>query len=115
MRTRCTGCGAASPAVPEGRARVRRDGSPSGLPHPERVGVSRDHAHDLAILFDEADDLTDGAPTRIFVLVLTTPAGSEPYLQFIASLMGTLSDQGRARVLAAQTPDELVAALTTGA
>jgi len=56
----------------------------------------------------------DGAPTRIFVLVLTTPTGSEPYLQFIASLMGALSEEGRTRVLGAETPEELVAALTGG-
>ena len=57
----------------------------------------------------------DGQPTRIFVLVLTTQDGAEPYLQFIASVMGALSDAGRQRVLAATTPDELYEALTAGA
>jgi mannitol/fructose-specific phosphotransferase system IIA component (Ntr-type) len=54
----------------------------------------------------------DGQPTRIVVLVLTTPAGAEPYLQFVASLLSVLTDEGRRRVLAAGTPEELLAALT---
>jgi mannitol/fructose-specific phosphotransferase system IIA component (Ntr-type) len=57
-------------------------------------------------------DSVDGEPTRIFVLVLTTPAGAEPYLQFVASVMGALTDAGRQRVLAARTAEELSAALT---
>ncbi len=54
----------------------------------------------------------DGRPTRIFVLVLTTTAGAEPYLQFVASIMAALTDDGRRRVLAARTGPELYQALT---
>ena len=54
----------------------------------------------------------DGKPTRIFMLVLTPEQGADPYLQFVASAMTVLDAEGRRRVLAASTHDELVAALT---
>ncbi|NLF33213.1 MAG: PTS transporter subunit EIIA, partial [Planctomycetes bacterium] len=57
----------------------------------------------------------DGQPTRLFILVLTTEAGAEPYLQFVASVMGALSGPGRTRALEATTREELYAALTTPA
>jgi len=54
----------------------------------------------------------DGKATNIIVLVLTPESGADPYLQFVASLMGVLDDMGRRRVLAAKTKAELRAALT---
>ncbi len=56
---------------------------------------------------------SDGQPTRLFVLVLTPEDGDEPYLQFVASIMGVLSGPGRTRALEATTREELYAALTT--
>ena len=53
----------------------------------------------------------DGKAAHIVVLVLTPEGGADPYLQFIASLMGTLDGPGRKRVLAAPTRGELHAAL----
>ncbi|MFW6145897.1 MAG: PTS sugar transporter subunit IIA [Planctomycetota bacterium] len=67
------------------------------------VGVKRD-----GIDFGAAD----GGPTRLFVLVLTTEGGAEPYLQFVASVMGALSGPGRTRALEADMPEELYKALT---
>ena len=54
----------------------------------------------------------DGEPTRIFVLVLTPESGADPYLQFVASIMGVLDEAGRQRVLAARNRYDLHAALT---
>ncbi len=53
----------------------------------------------------------DGRPSSIFVLVLTPVAGADPYLQFVASLIAALDEDGRRRVLAARTPEQLRAAL----
>ena len=54
----------------------------------------------------------DGKPTRIFILVLTPESGADPYLQFVASVMGVLDEGGRRRVLSAGTDRELFTALT---
>jgi mannitol/fructose-specific phosphotransferase system IIA component (Ntr-type) len=54
----------------------------------------------------------DGRPTRILVLVLTPPGGADPYLQVVASVMAALDAEGRQRVLAARTPQEVYDALT---
>ena len=56
----------------------------------------------------------DGQPSRIFVLVLTPSQGADPYLQFVASMVAALDEQGRQKALAAQTPQELVNVLTRG-
>ncbi|MFH1844574.1 MAG: PTS sugar transporter subunit IIA, partial [bacterium] len=55
---------------------------------------------------------TDGEPTRIVVLVLTAEAGADPYMQFVASVMGVLDEEGRRRVLAAIGTKELYYVLT---
>ena len=67
------------------------------------IGVKRD-----GIDFGAAD----GKPSQIFILVLTPEAGADPYLQFVASLMGLLDPAGREKILAAQTADDLFKALT---
>ena len=54
----------------------------------------------------------DGEPTDIFALVLTPRAGADPYLQFVASLIGVLDEGGRERLRAAETPQAMAAALT---
>ena len=54
----------------------------------------------------------DGEPTRIVVLVLTPRDGADPYLQFVASVMGALDEEGRRLCLSAQTGQELWLALT---
>ena len=67
------------------------------------VGVKRE-----GIDFGSAD----GKPTRIFVLVLTPEGGADPYLQFVASVMGVLDEAGRRRALSAENDRELFTALT---
>ena len=67
------------------------------------IGIKRD-----GIDFGAAD----GKPSQIFILVLTPEAGADPYLQFVASLMGLLTPAGREKILAANTADELFKALT---
>ncbi len=56
----------------------------------------------------------DGKPSRIFVLVVTPEDGADPYLQFVAALMGLLDENGRRAALTAETPGELYRALTGG-
>lgn len=53
----------------------------------------------------------DGEPTRIFILVLTPPKGADPYLQFVASIMGVLHAGGREQLLEAKTAGEVAAIL----
>ena len=67
------------------------------------IGIKRD-----GIDFGAAD----GKPSQIFIMVLTPEAGADPYLQFVASLMGLLNPAGREKILAANTADELFKALT---
>ncbi len=54
----------------------------------------------------------DGEPTRIVVLVLTPEDGADPYLQFVASVMGNLDDAGRRSCRSAKTPWALAEAIT---
>jgi mannitol/fructose-specific phosphotransferase system IIA component (Ntr-type) len=54
----------------------------------------------------------DGKASQIFILAVTPPQGSDPYLQFAAAMMSRLDAAGRAKVLAARTPAELYTALT---
>ena len=54
----------------------------------------------------------DGKPTQIVVMALTPPRGGDPYLQFAAAIIGALDAPGRQRVLAANTGQQLYAALT---
>ena len=46
--------------------------------------------------------------------MLTPPGGADPYLQFVASVMGTLSGSGRQPAIDARTPHELYHVLTRG-
>jgi Kef-type K+ transport system membrane component KefB/mannitol/fructose-specific phosphotransferase system IIA component (Ntr-type) len=54
----------------------------------------------------------DEQPVTIIVLVLTPEDGTEPYLQFVASVMSTLDDAGRRSVLSAGSDQELWSILT---
>jgi Kef-type K+ transport system membrane component KefB/mannitol/fructose-specific phosphotransferase system IIA component (Ntr-type) len=56
----------------------------------------------------------DGKPATILLLVLTPLAGADPYLQFVASVIGVLHADGRARALAASTKQELYEAIIQG-
>jgi len=49
----------------------------------------------------------DGEPTKIVVLVLTPQEGGEPYLQFVASIMTALDEEGSAAAISASTSQEL--------
>jgi mannitol/fructose-specific phosphotransferase system IIA component (Ntr-type) len=67
------------------------------------VGVHRDGIDFGAV---------DGKDSRIFILAVTPPTGSDPYLQFAAAMIGLLDEAGRKRLLAARTPKELYQAIT---
>jgi len=54
----------------------------------------------------------DGQKTDIFALVLTPRSGADPYLQFVASLMNVLDEEGRRCLRAAETPEAMADALT---
>jgi Kef-type K+ transport system membrane component KefB/mannitol/fructose-specific phosphotransferase system IIA component (Ntr-type) len=56
----------------------------------------------------------DGQASRIFILAVTPPRGSDPYLQFAAAMISVLDEAGRARVLAARTPNQLYEAIVSG-
>jgi mannitol/fructose-specific phosphotransferase system IIA component (Ntr-type) len=58
-------------------------------------------------------DAPDGMLARIIVLALTPRAGSAPYLQFTAAIVHALDARGRARLLAAQTSQQMYDALVT--
>ena len=49
----------------------------------------------------------DGKATRIIVMALTPPTGTDPYLQLAAAMIGVLDEAGRQRVLAARSAEEL--------
>jgi len=59
-------------------------------------------------------EAVDGKPTRIVVLVLTPESGADPYLQFVARVVGVLDESGRRRVRSAASREELWKALTRG-
>ena len=54
----------------------------------------------------------DKKPTNIIILVLTPETGAAPYLQFVASLMRALDEDGRRRVLSSESNQSLWEALT---
>ncbi|MDP6522770.1 MAG: PTS sugar transporter subunit IIA [Kiritimatiellia bacterium] len=56
----------------------------------------------------------DGQPSNIFVLTLSPTQASEPHIQFMAMISRILDEEGRDRVLAAETPEELWYALAGG-
>ena len=54
----------------------------------------------------------DKEPTSIIILVLTPETSAAPYLQFVASLMRALDEDGRRRVLSSESNQSLWEALT---
>lgn len=56
----------------------------------------------------------DGHPSRIFVLTLSPTQAAAPHIQFMSMISRILDEEGRERVLAAETPDELWHALAGG-
>jgi len=54
----------------------------------------------------------DGEPSRIFVLTLAPLSGPAPLIQLMVDISRKLDEEGRRRVLAATTPEELWRALT---
>jgi PTS system nitrogen regulatory IIA component len=54
----------------------------------------------------------DGRPSSIFVLTLSPTQAAEPHIHFMSMISRILDEDGRERVLAAETPDELWHALT---
>lgn len=68
------------------------------------VGVSK-----TAVDFDALD----GKPCRIFIMTLSPADKTGPHLQFLAEVSLLFkSEEKRAAILAARTPDEVIAALT---
>ncbi|MBN1243404.1 MAG: PTS sugar transporter subunit IIA [Spirochaetales bacterium] len=68
------------------------------------VGVSK-----AAVDFDALD----GKPCRIFIMTLSPADKTGPHLQFLAEVSLLFkSEEKRAAILAAKTPDEVIAALT---
>ncbi|MBN1670573.1 MAG: PTS sugar transporter subunit IIA [Kiritimatiellae bacterium] len=53
----------------------------------------------------------DGEPGRIFVLTLSPRRGSAPDVQFMVGVAQILNEEGRQRLLACETPDEMLAVL----
>ena len=56
-------------------------------------------------------DAMDGQPSSIFVLTLSPTKAAEPHIQFMSMISRILDEDGRDRVLAAETSDELWHAL----
>lgn len=52
-------------------------------------------------------DALDGQPSRIFVLTLSPPDAADPHIQFMSMISRILDEEGRDRVLAAETDEEL--------
>jgi mannitol/fructose-specific phosphotransferase system IIA component (Ntr-type) len=61
-----------------------------------------------------AFDGEDGKPARIVVLVLAPLRASAPQLRFISLISQKLNEEGRAALLASETPEEMLAILTDG-
>lgn len=61
-----------------------------------------------------AFDGEDGKPARIVVLVLAPLRASAPQLRFISLISQKLNEEGRAALLASETPEEMLALLTGG-
>lgn len=60
-------------------------------------------------------DSVDGKPVRIVVLVLAPDTAATPQLQLIAQLCRLLNEQGRAALLACDTPQDMFGVLAGGA
>jgi len=54
----------------------------------------------------------DGEPSRIFVMVLSPKDFAGPHIRFLATISQTLTESGRADLLACQTADAMYAFLT---
>ena len=91
----------------------------TGLGHGVAIPHARTDAVDklvcaIAVTREGIDDFSgpDGEAVRIVVLTLTPTEAATPHVQFMATISRILDEQGRARVLAARTTDELWRALT---
>jgi len=60
-------------------------------------------------------DAIDGKPVRIVILVLAPDSAATPQLQLIAQVCRLLNEQGRAALLACETPEDMFGVLTVGA
>ncbi len=58
-------------------------------------------------------DSLDGEPSRIFVMVLSPKDVTGPHIRFLATIGQTLTDQGRASLLACCSADEMYAFLAS--
>jgi len=96
----------------------REQGFSSGLQHGIAIPHARTDAVDRLVcavgLKPEgvAFDTLDGKPARIIVLALAPQHAAAPQLQFLAAVSQLLNDQGRAALLACDTPDDMHAVLT---
>ncbi|MEI8242950.1 MAG: PTS sugar transporter subunit IIA [bacterium] len=96
----------------------REQGLASGLQHGIAIPHARTDAVDRLVcavgLKPEgvAFDALDGRPARIIVLMLAPQHAAAPQLQFLAAVGQALNDQGRAALLACDTPDDMCAVLS---
>lgn len=106
------------PAVALRAVLEREQGFSSGLQHGVAVPHARTDVVDRLVcavgLKPEgvAFDALDGKPSRIIVLALAPVHATAPQLQFLAAVSQTLNEQGRAALLACDTPDDMFAVLT---
>jgi mannitol/fructose-specific phosphotransferase system IIA component (Ntr-type)/Kef-type K+ transport system membrane component KefB len=97
---------------------AREQGLASGLQHGIAIPHARTDAVDRLVcavgLKPEgvAFDALDGRPARIIVLMLAPQHAAAPQLQFLAAVSQALNDQGRAALLACDTPDDMCAVLS---
>ena len=95
----------------------REDQMPTGMEHGIAIPHGRTDAVDRLVcaLGVKREGIefgsADGKPSTIFLMVLTPQEGADPYLQFVASVMSVLDEEGRSRVLAARSREELYEAI----
>lgn len=96
----------------------REQGFSSGLQHGIAIPHARTDAVDRLVcavgLKPEgvAFDTLDGKPARIIVLALAPVHAAAPQLQFLAAISQTLHEEGRAALLACETPGDMYAMLS---
>ena len=96
----------------------REQGFSSGLQHGIAIPHARTDAVDRLVcavgLKPEGVEFNalDGKPSRIIVLALAPVHAAAPQLQFLAAVSQSLNDQGRAALLACDTPEDMHAVLT---
>ena len=106
------------PAAARQAVLEREQSFSSGLEHGIAIPHARTDAVDRLVcavgLKPEgvAFNALDGKPSRIIVLTLAPLHAAAPQLQFLAAISQTLGDQGRAALLACDTPDDMHAVLT---